>query len=365
MSRTLTGRRRPPLPAAVAAVAALSLLVAAAGAPPARAIVTYGSDVRLTSPPPASLLDHGYQYIGPDNTYFNPLPVAPNYFLYAKHVSGGRVGQTFQYFGQSYTIQEVIPHPTNDLALLRVDNVFTNPIPLYQPGGSEVGAEVFIAGKGGFMQKSGPIIAVDTGGSPSYAGLQNGWSLTNIGDSASRTWGQNRVNSLVGIQANGAVVSGEDYLRMTFDQPGQGDNIYGDAAQQANEAMASFGDSGAGVFMLQNGQWRLAGVVYAVDAGFYSTPTSSSPNTGAIYDARGMWEDVGGGQPRRYITGDEPVPLAFYATRISNNLDWIHANTNFTVATVPEPGTAALTAFGAGVGAAAWGVSARRRRKRA
>jgi hypothetical protein len=372
-----TTRRWPA--AAASAVGAATLLLLAAGRP-AGAMITYSSPVRLTDPPPASLLDHGYQYA--DQTPFNgarPIIIAPNYMLIAKHVAGGWHGgytdalgnfvppTTASTFGQTFTVQERFDNPDVDLSIIRVDTTFSTSlcVPLYQPGGaSEVGRETFVWSRGGFMEKADELFISETGQSPSYAGQRAGWTLYNMGDSGRISWGQNRVRGLVSDNGS-SIVDGDDYLEITFDAPGQGDNIYGDAVQQGNETMASFGDSSGCVFIEQDGQWRLAGLIWAVGAGVYSTQTDSGPYLGAFYDMRGMWYDNGQGG-RDYIADDNPVPIGFYSSRISKQMDWINRTTNFTVpavTAVPEGGTLALIGPGAALPLLA-AFERRRRRSR-
>ena len=93
----------------------------------------------------------------------------------------------------------------------------------------------------------------------------------------------------------------------------------------ANEAALSVGDSSGGVFINSNGQWKLAGINYAVDSPWSYTGSASDPGFNAdIFDARGLyyqdsshnWVQV----PPSYPVA---VPGASYASDISSCLGWI------------------------------------------
>lgn len=348
---------------------ALALAATCAAPRPASALINYEGGKRI-GPPPAEYLDRGYRYY--DTTRINGgmnIPIAPNFALAAKHVAP-RVGTSFVHFGITYTVTGRFDNPGVDVSVVRVDKSFESSllVPLYRPGGeSEVGKEAFIVTRGGFADKAGEFIIPDTGRNPSYAGQQAGWRFTGAGDSAATTWGMNRVAEFV--SASGAnIVKGDDYLFHSFDAPGTGDNVSGDAFRQGSEAMAGSGDSGGGVFIEQDGEWRLAGTIWAIGAGFYSSADRANrdPYTGAFYDTRGMYYDGPDGQ-RVYITDENPVPNGFFAARLSKQMDWILQSTNFTVppprsaVTVPEAGSLPLASSAALLGLAAAGMRRRRR----
>ena len=89
-----------------------------------------------------------------------------------------------------------------------------------------------------------------------------------------------------------------------------------------NEATLSSGDSGGGVFLNDGGIWKLAGINFAVDGPFYTTPSDTAGFFAALFDARDFYykDDAS-----KYvlITGKSAVPTGFYATRISSRLAWI------------------------------------------
>jgi hypothetical protein len=73
--------------------------------------------------------------------------------------------------------------------------------------------------------------------------------------------------------------------------------------------------------VLEDGLWRLAGIHYAVDGRFRTSP-SATPFDAALFDARGLeLEDPPGwvGIPDEGV----PVPSGFYSTRIAASLPWI------------------------------------------
>lgn len=98
-------------------------------------------------------------------------------------------------------------------------------------------------------------------------------------------------------------------------------NVYLGETSRTNEAQAGNHDSGSGVFVYQNGQWELAGLVISLLGYDYN-------NNHAIYSSTGS-TDLLGGRP-----GDVTyaIDLSYYRDQI--------------VAIVPEPASLALCAIG-------------------
>ena len=120
-------------------------------------------------------------------------------------------------------------------------------------------------------------------------------------------WGENSVAEIFPY-------NGHDLLYATFDANGLDE-----------EAHLSGGDSGGAVFVQDEGEWKLAGVNYAIDE-LYQDVDGGGSLTAAIFDARGYFEESGD-SPGQYveITGDQNVPTGFYASRISTELAWIYS----------------------------------------
>ena len=115
-----------------------------------------------------------------------------------------------------------------------------------------------------------------------------------------------------------------DLLEATFDLGGG-----------ADEAHLSVGDSSGGVFILDGGVWKLAGINFAVEA-FFNTNSTGPGFYAAITDKGGLYS----GQPGSWSQiPDLPadVPTALYATRVAAHLAWIQSVLNGPVPSVPPP----------------------------
>jgi hypothetical protein len=92
------------------------------------------------------------------------------------------------------------------------------------------------------------------------------------------------------------------------------------ASANPNLADLAEGDSSGPVFINNGSGWKLAGIAAAVD-GPFSTTDSGDGFEAALFDARGLY--YGGSGDWQLITGSEPVPTGFYATRVSARTAWI------------------------------------------
>ncbi len=240
----------------------------------------------------------GWQYEGNFGGYLG-TPIAPHYFLTASHIY--RAGDTFVFHGETFTVLDGAGYfdPSTDLHLWKVDHAFATYAPLFQPrapGNTETGRELRTFGCG--TQRGDPI---------TFDGTLRGWAW-GPGDGVQR-WGRNTV---------AAVVRGDPdndqwlFLQAPFDSPGL-----------PGESHLSVGDSGGGVFVLQDGLWRLAGINYAVDD-LYTTADGGGHFAAAIFDARGYYTQTG---PNSYalITGADNVPTSSFATQVSSRLAWLQS----------------------------------------
>lgn len=269
---------------------------AAWAAPAVHGVILYGTGdpAANTQAPAGALAGSGWEFQGLWGSFLG-TPVAPSYFLTAKHV-GGTVGQKFTFNGVEYPTVASFPSPTSDLQLWKVAGTFPAYAPLYA-GGDEVGKNLVVFGRG--TQRGAEVFNQNR----QLAGWQRG-----AADGRMR-WGENVVDSIFyGGSALGYL------LRVSFDRTGG-----------PNEAMLSTGDSGGGLFVQEGGVWKLAGICYGVD-GPFNTSLAGDGFFGAMFDKGGLYEKRG---TSWHLIPDAEVdiPGNFGATRVSEHVDWITAIT--------------------------------------
>lgn len=263
--------------------------------------ITSGDPAFNSSAPGGALENSGWQYEG---TWGGLLgtPVAPDFFLTAKH-GGGSVGDGFSYQGTGFSTVARFDYPTADLTLWQVSGTFPTYAPLYS-GADEAGKGLVVFGR---SATRGDEVVVS---GASVSDLR-GWLWNGSGGGTQR-WGENVVDATT-------VYAGADYLVAGFSRTGG-----------VNEATLAGGDSGGGVFIQEGGTWKLAGINYAVEAEF-RTSAGGPTFLAAIFDEGGLYADLGSGFVE--LT-DRPADreASFYATRVSSYAGWIQG-----VAAVPEP----------------------------
>ena len=264
-------------------------------------LVDSGDPTTNTSPPGDN---SGWQYEGQFGGFLG-TPIAPLYFVTAKHI-GGQVGMAFTFHGETFTTTAVYPDPDTDLQIWQVDHAFADYAPLYTQTGSEPGLELRVIGRG-----------TQRGADLTFDGNLCGWDW-GPGDGVQR-WGRNLVTAIVPYGTNTDWL----FLQANFDSPGL-----------PSEAHLSAGDSGGGVFILQNGLWCLAGINYGVDD-LFTAPDPSTEFVAAVFDARGYYEENDDGS-FTLITGGENVPTAFYCTQVSARLAWIQSVTGSDPTVLPS-----------------------------
>ena len=284
---------------------------------PARALIFYstGDPAHNTTAPTGPLADGGWQFQGLWQG-LTGTPIAPGYFITAKHAGGG-VGNVFTFQGTDHITVAAFPHPVADLTIWQVSTAFPAYAPIYT-GSDEIGSLAMLFGR---SPTRGEEVNVP-GASPTDL---RGWLWGGVGGGTLR-WGQNTIDSVLTDPDNG-----NQYLLAGFDRGGG-----------AEEATLASGDSGGGLFIPTAEGWKLAGIDVAVEAAFSLSADPFSPALSAIFDAGGLYADFGPPTgPQLIPDGAEDVPASLYAVRLSAYQDWINA-----IAPVPEP-TAPLAWGGA------------------
>lgn len=235
----------------------------------------------------------GWQYEGKFIGFLG-VPIAPYFFITAKHI-GGNPSDGFDFHGDIYTTIALHDCPASDLRIWEVDHA--KPFPTYAPlssGVADIGATAAIFGRG--TQRGAQIVV---------GGEAKGW-LWGAGDGVER-WGRNTVVKTVSSAGLG------EFLSCDFDNPGV-----------ADECHLSVGDSGGGMFVLEDGLWRLAGIHFSVDGPFRIGPLGS-PFNAALFDAGGLDYLVDESQ-QSWISLPEQAqnnPSSFYSSRIAAATNWI------------------------------------------
>jgi hypothetical protein len=248
-----------------------------------------------TNAPSGTLTNSGWQYEGQWGNFLG-TPIAPTFFLAAKHVSGYS-GAVFDLNGVAYHIRAIISNPSADFVLCQVAETFPRYAPLFTAT-NEVGRHCVVFGRG--TQRGGPVVV---------SAKTNGWYWGG-GDGVQR-WGENIVASIETDPQLG------DFLRCAFDRNGG-----------SNECHLSVGDSSGALFIQDAGTWKLAGIHYSVDGLFSTDGTTNTQFNAALLDMGGLYE--GEGTNWTYIApGPHDIPSGFYSTRVSAHLDWISGVINF------------------------------------
>ncbi len=278
-------------------LAAVTVVFSAA---PARAVLfdSTGDPTFNTTAPTGALAGSGWQYQGLFGSVL-ATPIAPNYFLAAKHVGGG-IGATLSYGGNTYVADSFVDSPTSDLRIFHTTGTFSTYAPLYTRS-DEVGRDLVVLGRG-----------YERGSGVTMGGSVVGWQWG--GTSNAERWGTNTVSGKINF--GGSLGS---LLYADFDH-----------GASATEATLSSGDSSGGVFIQDptDNVWKLAGINYGVDGPFYRDASGGGEFLAGLFDARGFY--YRNGSSYELITGATEVPTSMYVTEIS-------ANMSFILSVVPEP----------------------------
>jgi PKD repeat protein len=285
--------------------------------PSCRAVLfeSTGDPTDNTSAPSGALSGSGWQYEGQWNTSsgnFLGTPVAPMFFLAAKHV-GGTTGDVFVLNGFTYHTVASNDCPNCDLTLWQTAETFPTYAPLYTAS-AEVGKPCVVFGRG-----------TDRGVALTVGSELKGWTwgATNWVE----RWGQNVVSGVYTDQTNGQM------LRASFDRNGG-----------ANECDLSDGDSSGGMFIQNNSTWELAGIHHGVDGPFSVYSTGNPQFDAALLDMGGFYvQSVSNGATVWVLVPQQSsdTPGSFYSTRVSANQSWINGVIN---SASPVPPVASFSA---------------------
>lgn len=203
---------------------------------------------------------------------FSGTPIHSFAFITAKHL-GGNVGDAFKLLGERYITVGYYPDPNSDLAIWKVDRPlpFTVAIPESSP---EVQTEIIIFGRG--TQRGEAIISPDTNGK------LRGWKL---GETDHRLrWGTNQITAYLDKNNNqvGRNNPNAQFIACQFDN-----------FSNTNECTLSVGDSGGGVYVIDQGRWKLLGINFGV-SGPYKTSLRESGYKAAVFDTGSLYTWVNG-----------------------------------------------------------------------
>jgi len=276
--------------------AGMCAIVAWVGTPDTLGVILYrtADPSANTVEPAGDLAGSGWQFEGQFGGFLG-TPIAPHYFVTAKHIGQASATMTFQ--GGTYTVVKGFNDPNSDLAIWQVAETFPALAPLYTHE-DETGKGLVVIGRG--TQRGDEI---------SISSTLKGWAW-GAGDGLQR-WGENTVAEIVSLGDGN-----NDGLYATFDAGGG-----------FNEAHLSVGDSGGAAFIKDaDGLWKLAGINYAVDGSFYTDAAGNGAFMAALFDIRGFYESNPSPPPAyKVVSGVVPVASGFYATRISSKLPWIYS----------------------------------------
>ncbi len=267
--RSGSRRRRRLLPTTIAGFTEL-LLIGGLNRP-AHAIIVMRNPGRNVSPPRGKeLAGSGWQYEG-DWHGFTGTAIGPHSFITATHV-GGFPGEAFVLDGVNYRAIDATTLPGTDLCVWRVAGTLPLWAALYTRN-AEVGRDIVMFGRG-----------TDRGAPIRVGGAIHGWQTS--GADARLSWGRSWVAAAIPAQTIRSASAFGDGLAAPFDA---------DAGPDAGGV--SSGDSGGGVFLKdEDGQWKLAGVIYGVETGFYSSADPKNSISGAIFDSRGLYRQQAKGK---------------------------------------------------------------------
>ncbi len=276
---------------------ALARLFILAASLPAHAVILFGTGdpERNTTPPTGTLAGSGWQWQTDVGTC--ATAVGPHHAVTAHHL-GQHPGSLLSFGGLVYPVIAASTPPNSDFTLVELAGSLPSFAPLNSDT-NELGRPLIIFGRG--TLRGSPVLA------PDGSGDVRGWYWAG-GDGRLR-WGTNVVaDTDTGTPDNGLF---GDVLIGTFGPDASGDT-----------GTLSTGDSGGGTFMLgEDGQWRLAGVNYAVEATF-NTTTNGAGFSAALFNRTGFYEQD---TNNVWVIDDQQAEhpeTVFIVTRVSSYAAW-------------------------------------------
>jgi hypothetical protein len=280
-------------------VAWLGLLLVLVVVPHVRAVLfeATGDPTYNTNAPTGSLTNSGWQYEGQWSEAFLGTPIAPTFFLTAKHI-GGYSGSNITLNGLSYTTVGVFDDPSTDLRIWQVAQTFPYYAPLFT-GANEIGKTCVVIGRG---TQRGTAVVV--------GGITQGWQWGT--DDGVERWGENMVS---GVYTDMVDYPAAQLLYALFQ-----------TSVMTNECDLSVNDSGGAMFVQNGTTWELAGINYSVSDPTVSTNADGSNSfNAALIDYYHLY--VQEGTNWVYQTGHSNG--AFYCTRVSPRVSWINSVINY------------------------------------
>lgn len=282
-----------------------------------------------TTAPTGALAQSGWELQGEWGSFLG-TPIAPQYFIAARHV-GGSVGAPFNFRGVTYTTVAVFDDANSDLRIWKVDGVFPDYARLYTAN-NELGRDMVVLGRG---TRRGPLITsivVCT----NY--VTNAVTLKSLGltsRTAKQLYPNCRISggyiyfvSATGLSTNtvlngwawggsdGAMRWGKNPVKAVYETLLSGTFTL---SADPNICHLSGGDSSGAIFIHDGTAWKLAGINYAVEGPFKSE-LNGGVYQAALFDKTGLYRES------YYFPADGTVkPSCFYASRISTRVSWIQS----------------------------------------
>jgi hypothetical protein len=259
----------------------------------ASGVVVYDQPTGITTAPADG---QGFPFVGQwGNGVGSGVAIAPNWLITAQHFTNA--SNQFILNGTTYTRDlPLVDIPGTDLRLVHVSGTFPAWAPLLRRNdGYESGKTISVVGFG-FRQHA---VAPDVTTGPTQNGFF--WS----GDAVTRSRGRNVVGGF-------ATVNGFQAIHYDFD-----------ATNGTEEASLADHDSGGGAFVLEDGEWKLAGVHLGVQL-FKRNAGDSDFLQASIFNSAGLFQANGAPAPGG--------PALSFSSRITPFLAQIDAATNNTAA---------------------------------
>ena len=243
-------------------------------------------------------------------------PIAPRWFLSAKHI-GGAIGDPFTVHGKTHYAIARILDPDSDLVLWGVTESFQDHAALFREG-DEIGQHMLVFGRG---EIRGRPVFLEKDSIQELRGWERGSGR------AVMRWGENLVTEIA-----------DDPVLI---QKGLGHLIGAEFNRDGLPDEAGLGpcDSGGGMFLWQDNEWKLAAINYAA-GGRYNTTREGKGFDAMLFDGGGFFVCNDGSCRAEdswdFIEDDEvDQPSSIWGTRIQHRSSWIEQN----IADMPDPET--------------------------